>query len=879
MYGKSSTCNMVSLFRYTLCHGRLVSTVACIALMVGLIRPAFASDIDLSREQFKTGRYARCVESTRKAIEDGAYAAEWRILMIESLMALGQYDQAADDMGVALMNYPVSLRLLTLGHTVYLRNGQADRAAEVLERIFRIGTGRDIRWLNSSDLVALGKSLLLLGGEPRIVLDEFFNRAMKNDPNCLDAYLAAGGLALAKQDYELAANQYRTALKRFGKDPDVHYGLAKAFYHSDRRSMIESLDAALHVNPVHQPALVLLAEHQIDCEDYAAAAELLDRVVAVNAWHPEAWAYRAVLAHLANDPQASENHRANALKHWPTNPEVDYLIGRKLSQKYRFAEGAAYQRRALKFDPRYLPAKIQLAQDLLRLGDEQAGWAMANEVHTRDAYNVEAYNLANLHDNLSKFKTLRTDGFVVRMDQREAAVYGDIVVDLLLQAKSELCEKYHLELDHPIIVELFPNQQDFAVRTFGMPGGEGFLGVCFGNVITANSPKAERPGNWQSLLWHEFCHVITLNLTHNKMPRWLSEGISVYEEVQRNPSWGQQMDPQYRGMILGGELTAIGDLSGAFLDPPSPMHLQFAYYESSLVVEFLVERFGHETLRAILADLANGDQINTAISRRAAPLEKIEKDFEVFARKCAGDLAPDVDWEQPPKEQLNPADREALAKWLTKHPNSFWALTLHAKALLADRKWEDAKEPLRKLIALYPQYAGDDNGYLLLAEAHRNLDETEQERQVLNKLAAICSDTAYAYGRLMEIAMEEEAWQEVVENGEKYMAVDPLLTRLHWQLGRANEELGRDEQAIKSYERLLSLDAPDPADVNYRLGRLLEHRDPDAAKRHVLLALAEAPRFRQAHRLLLKMVDGTCIADGPTSADQSELPAIQKDEP
>ena len=37
-------------------------------------------------------------------------------------------------------------------------------------------------------------------------------------------------------------------------------------------------------------------------------------------------------------------------------------------------------------------------------------------------------------------------------------------------------------------VEIFPDQADFAVRTFGMPGGAGYLGVCFGPLITMNSP-------------------------------------------------------------------------------------------------------------------------------------------------------------------------------------------------------------------------------------------------------------------------------------------------------------------------------------------------------------------------------------------------------
>ena len=224
---------------------RVVLLVSCITFMAGPHRSAFAADIDAVHEQFKTGRYTECLESARKAIENGAYAAQWRVLMIKSLMSLGQYDKAADDMDIVLLHYPVSMRLLELAHTVYIHNDQPGRADEAINRLVRVGTSRDLRFMSPGDLVALGNSLLLLGEEPRLVLDELFTRAIKNDPNCLDAYLAAGDLALAKQDYDLAANQYRSALKRFGKDPDVHFGLAGAFYQSDRNLMIRSLDAAL----------------------------------------------------------------------------------------------------------------------------------------------------------------------------------------------------------------------------------------------------------------------------------------------------------------------------------------------------------------------------------------------------------------------------------------------------------------------------------------------------------------------------------------------------------------------------------------------------------------------------------------------------------
>jgi len=861
--------------RHTSRHRHWVVVVALVAGAVAWGRPAVAAEIETAREQFKTGQYAKCLESAQEAIENGAYQTEWRLLDIRSRMALGRYDEAAERIDAVLKEMRPSMSLLKLAHSAYLHNGQGEQAAAMLGIVYRIASSRRTEYMSSDDAVALGESLLLLGIEPRLVLDDFYNQAIRNDPNCRDGYLAAGALALAKQDYELAADHYRKALARFGDDPEAHCGLAQAFYHSDRNAMIQSLDAALHVNPRHAQALILLAEHQIDGENDEAALKSLERVLAVNPWRPEAWAYRAVLAHLATDPNEVDRCRTKALKFWPNNPQVDHLIGRKLSQKYRFAEGATYQRRALKFDPDCQPAKIQLAQDLLRLGDEQQGWTLADQVNSKDPYNIEAYNLVNLHDKFREFKTLSADGFILRMDKLEADVYGDRVLELLRRAQSELCAKYGLELSHPVTIELFANQQDFAVRTFGMPGGDGFLGVCFGNVITANSPRVERPANWEATLWHEFCHVVTLNLTHNKMPRWLSEGISVYEELQRDPRWGQQMNPQYRRMILDGELTPLGRLSSAFMNPPSPQHLQFAYYESSLVVEFLVERFGFAALKAVLADLAEGVEINTAIARHAGAIKRIEKEFEAFARKRAEDLAPEVDWAQPEKDAVNPSDPEALAQWLTEHPNSFWALQLHAQSLLAERQWQQAQEPLKKLISLYPEYVAEGNAYSLLALAHRNLGETEQETGVLARLATLSASAGEAYDRLTEIGTEQENWQQVVENGDKYLAVYPLLGTIHWRLGQAHEALGQEAQAIESYQRLLPLEPPDPVEVHYRLARLLRHRDAAAAKMHILEALADAPRFRQGHRLLLEILADTDALGTETSEQREEPPMVQ----
>src|SRR4029450_13703748 len=160
------------------------------------------------------------------------------------------------------------------------------------------------------------------------------------------------------------------------------------------------------------------------------------------------------------------------------------------------------------------------------------------------------------------------------------------------------------------------------------------------------SPTAS-PNCWEATLWHEFCHVVTLSKTNNKMPRWLSEGISVYEERQADPSWGQAINAKYRGMILGDELTPVSKLSGAFLNPKTPLHLQFAYYESSLVVEFFVEKYGLETLKRVLVDLGVGMPLNESLARYAGSLEALDADFARFARHRAETMAPDADWSEP----------------------------------------------------------------------------------------------------------------------------------------------------------------------------------------------------------------------------------------
>ncbi len=826
-----------------------LAAAVCFSLFAAF---SHAEDADAVRVQILSGNYADAADVAGAAAKTQPEVEDWPLLRAEALMAIGRYPEARDEISAALERFPYGLRLRLLGYDVFLANGETERARTMKEEMDRLG-GRLWAYREPADLVALGKASLILNVDPKHVSEMFFDPVKKQNPEFADVYLANGELALAKHDFALASKSFAAAVKKFPKNPEAHFGLARAFAPSDGEATEEQIAKVLELNPNHTGVRMMLADHAIDSENYTEADAQLDAVLKINPRHVEAHALRAVLANLRADAKAAAAARAEALKLWPTNPMVPHRIGSKLSHKYRFAEGAALQREALKWDATFVPAKIQLAQDLLRLGHDEEGWQLAEEVQKADPYDVVAFNLTELRDTIAHFTVLKSEHFQVRMDPREAEVYGANVLTLLERAHATLTKKYGLTTSEKTVVEIFPDQKDFAIRTFGLPGGAGYLGVCFGRVITANSP-ASRPGNpqnWQAVLWHEFTHVITLTLTKNKMPRWLSEGISVHEERQQRGSWGEHMTPRYRAMILGEDLAPVSKLSGSFLRPKSGAHLQFAYYESSLVVEWLIQKWGMEKMRALLADLARGVEINAALAARFAPIEKLDADFATHARSLANGTGPKLDWSKPEPGAL--ASEGKVKDFLSKNPNNFAALMRQATLLLTSKDWTEAKTVLLKIIGMYPDQRDSSGAYEMLAKTHRELGEKTEEETMLNKVAELASDAPDAYARLMEIAAERKDWRAVLANAEKFTAVNPLTPTPHRFIAEAREATNDNAGAIRAFRTMLALNPPDQPEMRFRLARVLQATGDATAKREVLLALEEAPRFREAHALLLEL--------------------------
>ncbi|MEM1442448.1 MAG: tetratricopeptide repeat protein, partial [Verrucomicrobiota bacterium] len=678
------------------------------------------------REIFDRGRYDIVIQICDYALRRGQPSWEWRTLRFESLANVGRYEEAVEEALETTELFPDRLGALLRAHDMFESMGLWEEASSIYEAINLAAGAVPAKDRTAMDYVFLGQAALVLGADPGTVLEKFYSMAKtfkakgQNVPEGLvEAFMASGDLALMKDDYGRAGKEYQGAYKLAPTHPEVLYGLARAFMPSDRQQAGKYLEKVVEEAPFHFGALLMLTESAIKYERYDQAKEHLEKIESINARHPLAAAFRAVLVELEwNDQVGFELEREKALSVYAGNPEIDHLIGRVLSDKYRYAEGAESQERALEMDPDFLPAKLQLSLDYLRLGRVDDAWPLSEEVGEEDEYNVLAYNLAILKKEIESFASIQSDDFIIRMPPNEAEIYGDRVLELLTEAKEVLGEKYGIDIEEKTLIEFYPKQQDFAIRTFGSLGGQGLLGVCFGSVVTMNSPGSTTAGknNWEATLWHEYCHVITLTATNNKMPRWLSEGISVYEELQQQPNWGQRMTPRYRRMILEEEaLTPISEMSQAFFNAENGEQVMFAYYQSMLVVDYFVENFGLDALRSILTDLAEGVLINDAIAKHTLPIDQLEEDFAISVLTLAQDYGPDVDWREPEEGEVNPLSVLSLASYLKKNPANFWTRQTLTGRLLDEENWKAAADSAEELITLLPDYAGMGNGYTMKA--------------------------------------------------------------------------------------------------------------------------------------------------------------------
>jgi hypothetical protein len=419
---------------------------------------------------------------------------------------------------------------------------------------------------------------------------------------------------------------------------------------------------------------------------------------------------------------------------------------------------------------------------------------------------------------------------ILRLHEDETEVLTPYLVELINRSIETFSERYGFTPVEPVIAELYPVAADFSVRTAGLPG-IGLLGVTFGYLVAMNSPRPGLDGefHWGTTLWHEMAHIFTLEATDHLVPRWFSEGVSVYEEWSTGPLEGRHIPSHVLQAMAEDKFLPIAGLDEGFIRPTYENQVIVSYMQAGLICEFIATRHGQQALRTMLERFRAGDDSVAALE---AALGITAEEFDNrFAAHIEAEFAQTF------------ANLEA---WM--------AAQTEMLQLANESNWADLREPAERAIALLPFYVDEGSPYLYLARAQREAGDTAAARATLT---TYYEQGGYAPEALLQLGR----WH--VADGNREMAtrvfkdllqVAPLEAAVHAELGDLLLET-EPAGALREYEALAAMSPHDEAGLKFRMARAhLALGDREKAREQLLYALEIAPNFREAQQLLLEIV-------------------------
>ncbi|AFL86911.1 hypothetical protein Terro_0571 [Terriglobus roseus DSM 18391] len=624
---------------------------------------------------------------------------------------------------------------------------------------------------------------------------DLFREALAKDPNQAGAYL---GLATVQaQDYSGDANQ--------------------------------SIAKALGIDPKLAAAHELAATIALDNDNRELAAAEADKALAIDSEATDAMAVHASLELLADKPADAWFAKIAAIN--PHNGEAYTRVGHHLELHYRFSDAAVYYRKATEVQPNLWAAHSLLGVELMRLGQEEEPLKQLELAYENGYRNPATVNSLRLLDSYKNFSTTRDATTIVRLDKKENDLLQPYMQAELRTILETYSKKYKMTLPAPVQLEVYPNHEDFAVRTMGMPG-LGALGVTFGEVVAMDSPSGRKPGdfNWGATLWHEMSHVFIITATNQRVPRWFTEGLAVHEEGQRSPEWSDRVTPDVLLAIRGKKLLPILKLDRGFVFQEYPQQVLVSYFQGGSICDFIAAKWGESKLLDMVHSYAAGKTTAQVIETDLglAP-EEFDKQFLATIDAKYGVEAAHFD------------------EWRTK---------LKALAAAAQAKQTDAVlQQAPAVIALYPEYIGDANAYELLADAQHDKGDAKAEAAVLLQYEHQGGQQPLLLKRLA--ALQEAAGDkaEAAATLTRVLYIYPVKdVELHQHLGALLMAQKQYSGAIREYSAVVATNPLDKAGAQYNLATAyMAAGQRDKAQDTVLTALEAAPGYRPAQKLLLEL--------------------------
>jgi tetratricopeptide (TPR) repeat protein len=628
-----------------------------------------------------------------------------------------------------------------------------------------------------------------------------------------------------------AAKLFQEALEKDPKNAQAYYGLALVSADGFDSKAIEYATKAMELDPKLAEAHEVMADLLLEDSEEAKAFAEADEALKISPEALDAMAIHAAIEALAD--RSPDSWFAKISQVNPVYGEGYAIVAHHLVFNRRYEEGIAYYRKAIEVDPKLWSARSQLGINLMRLGQEEEPRKQLEMCYDNGFRNEETVNSLRLLDSYKNFVTFKDDTTILKLQKKEAELLRPYFESELKRIITTYDKKYKMKLPGPVQVEVYPDHEDFAVRTMGMPG-LGALGVTFGQVIAMDSPSGRPPGefHWASTLWHEMSHVYILTATNHRVPRWFTEGLAVHEETEVSPEWGDRMTPDIVVAIRDKKLLPVADLDRGFIRPEYPTQVIVSYYQAGRVCDYIQSRWGADKLLDMVHSFAQRTTTAEVIRQDLgmAP-EEFDKQFLDWLDKDVGKTVANFD------------------KWRTGVKD----LVQQAKSKNYDEVLKEGEEVRR----LYPDYVYPANPYEFMAEADLAKGNKQAAAGMLTEYEKKGGRSPETLKKLASLEEELGKPADAAATLDRLNYIEPVNDEeLHRHLGDLWFAQSKYTGAIREYNAVIASHPLDKASAQFNAARAyFAAGQKDLAEEHLLASLEAAPGYRPAQKLLLQMKD------------------------
>lgn len=695
---------------------------------------------------------------------------------------------------------------------------------------------------SSGEHASAGRAYVLLGngnaGAVRSALAAF-DRAVAADSNNLDAQRRIGALFLEKYNAPEARASYELVLKRAPADPEALLGLARLEEFEGKGSAMVTARKALEASPTHPDILAYIARLHLDAEAFDSATALAERAVRADSTRLEGWSILGASAWLAGDSTGYRRALRAATALQPQPAQFFTALAESAVRQRRYAEAVRLATDAVRLDSASAHALGVLGTNQLRLGDMNGGRASVERAFALDPFNLWHKNTLDLLDKMQTFRTVKQGRFEVVAPVDDAELLSLYIIPLLERAYDSLSVRYGYRAPTPVRLEFFRQHADFSVRTVGLLG-LGALGVSFGSLLAMDTPNAREKGafNWGSTAWHELTHAFTLGASAHRVPRWLSEGLSVLEERRANTGWGARTTLPWMLAYRAGRIRNVSQMNDGFMRPRYPEETAFSYYQASLFCEWVELTKGPRALPALLTAYRDGADTPSAMQRvLGLSMSEVDAQFDAWIRqRFATEL----------QALAGPTGADSTG--------GAFVNTMRAAVRMLEVNPDSARVMLERARQLFPSYAGDDGPAWYLARAALEARDTTRALAMLEQVTGR-DETAFDANKLeAELRERRGDLPGAAAAAERVLWIWPYDAGDHEALARLASKVGDHARAVRERRAVIALRPGDLMEARLELARALAAAgDTAVARRELLSILEEAPGYEGAQQLLLAL--------------------------